>query len=170
MVGVGGPGRRRGHPPPPGRRRVPGLERRTRRTLAELAGTLHWQGDAASTYAQVVPAVNDALKALRRQVAVDPASVPNAAAHLDTLERLRLESRALLEHTSSPDFEQGAIDDDMMLTGAVDEWRFIVQTLADRLDQAAHAAGTPVSTAADVDAGTPPAPCSPTTRLDPTWW
>ncbi|MCG7421527.1 formylglycine-generating enzyme family protein [Micrococcus sp. ACRRV] len=61
----------------------------------------------------------------------------------------------MLEHTSSPDCVQGAIDDDMMLTGAVDEWRFIVQTLADRLDQAAHAAGTPVSTAADVDAGTP---------------
>ncbi len=123
-----------------------------RAALADLAQALTWRVDAATTYAAVVPAVRRAITVLERH----RATLPGYAADRAALDRLKVEATYLRDLASAPGYQPGVLDSVMFLQGSVDEWRFRITTMEDRLTDPAVPAAPAGTSSAQVDARTAP--------------
>jgi formylglycine-generating enzyme required for sulfatase activity len=103
--------------------------------LYALADSLRWNNGTHTTYAPVHRAAVKAQSTLISVARDKPNAVPRAVEFSETIARLTAESHYLVALSASKNYEQGFMDSTMFLTGSVDEWRFTIVSMINKLEE-----------------------------------
>lgn len=103
--------------------------------LRSLADSLRWNNGTHATYVPIEHAVLKAHSTLSSLAKQNPHAIPRALEFSETLSRLMTESRYFVELSTPKNYNQSFLDSTMFLTGAVDEWRFTINHMSDKLEQ-----------------------------------
>lgn len=103
--------------------------------LRSLADSLRWNNGTHATYVPIEAAVLKAHSTLTSLTKQSPRAVPRSLEFLEALSRLTTESRYLIKLSATENYHQSFLDSTMFLTGAVDEWRFTITWMSNKLEQ-----------------------------------